>query len=173
MAMLDIARGVADVPRAMLVFLEEDYLFHPDMLVRLVDFWAAYDPCALVPYDNPDRYTRTDNLGFGAETILHTPGMHWRTVESSTVTFVMRMDAFQALDRRGLVPAPWDDRGRSRQVSALLGLWGPMPSLAGHVHWDCVDPCVLTDPNFDYLAYKELLLREAARLGFPEERARG
>jgi len=165
--MISSAQKVKDVDRAMLLFLEEDYLVHPDMLIKLVDFWTAYDPCALVPYDYPDRYTRTDNQGYHAEAILHAPGLHWRTVESATVTFAMRLDVFRALESKQLIPAPWDDRGPSRQVNRLVGLWAPMPSLASHIHHDCTGPCTLTDPNFDYPAYEKLLLEKARCMRMP------
>lgn len=153
---LATARKVKDTTRAMMFFLEEDYLCHPDMMLKLFDFWSVYNPCFAVPYDYPDRYTRTDNNGYGHETILKTPFRHWRTVESTTATYLTRLDVFHILDKQSLLPNPnlGSSRGVSRQIRDLIGVWGPMPSLASHRHRDNT---IQTDSDFDYEKFEEML----------------
>lgn len=162
--MLQQARKIQDSGRAILFFLEEDYLCHPDMMQGLLEFWSVYNPCFVAPYDYPDRYARKDNKGYGQEAILKTPMRHWRTVESVTVTFVTRLDIFQTLDERQLLPHPMNDRGRAREIRKFVGIWAPMPSLASHRH---NDGGIQVDADFDYVNFEKMLDNIAQQVGYP------
>merc|ERR1719375_2866269 len=108
----------------MVFFLEEDYLVRHDAFARSIDFWSSYEPCFLVPYDFPDRYSSTDDQDYDQVAILRMPHMHWRSVESSKVTFAVRLDFF--LKFRASLPAPWNYRKRARSLRTY-GIWSPIP----------------------------------------------
>ena len=144
--MLEHAAKTGDAKETMLLFLEEDYFLKHDAFTRSIDFWSSYQPCFIVPYDYPDRYSRTDNEDYGRTAILRMPQLHWRSVESTMVTYAVRRDIFDEL--RESLPAPWDDRSRSRRLSQY-GIWSPIPSLASHVHQDEPTPWCGLLSDFD------------------------
>jgi len=162
-------REVVDVPDAVALFLEEDYWVGLDIFTKLMEFWAAYDPCFAAPYDYPDRYERKDNIDYGQTAVLETPGMHWRTVESTTVTFACRLDLAQKLSSQ-LLPAPWDDWRRSRHISKLYGIWTPIPALAYHITPGLGGfPCGLVAGfGLDCIATQRILCQGVLNLNFPE-----
>eukprot|EP00669_Euglena_mutabilis_P006177 TRINITY_DN1884_c0_g1_i4.p1 TRINITY_DN1884_c0_g1~~TRINITY_DN1884_c0_g1_i4.p1 ORF type:complete len:283 (+),score=22.92 TRINITY_DN1884_c0_g1_i4:335-1183(+) len=118
-------------PKAVMFLLEDDYLNHPEMLAEVVQLFASHNVCMVVPYDYMDRYTVSDNIDDGHIKVIAGVRRHWRTVESSTVTFVSRLQVMNAVKDK--LPAPWDDRGRCRKLRKLgVEIWGPLPTLSTH-----------------------------------------
>eukprot|EP00614_Pseudopedinella_elastica_P028349 CAMPEP_0172635464 /NCGR_PEP_ID=MMETSP1068-20121228/199491_1 /TAXON_ID=35684 /ORGANISM="Pseudopedinella elastica, Strain CCMP716" /LENGTH=494 /DNA_ID=CAMNT_0013447693 /DNA_START=85 /DNA_END=1569 /DNA_ORIENTATION=- len=152
--------------REMVILLEEDYWVHPTVFTALTELWAAYSPCMAVPYDYIDRYTSDggERWAGGREALLVTPGQHWRTVTTSTVTYAVRGDVFRALEALDTLPEPWSDYPHSIRASALVGIWAPVPGLAAHVHPS--NP-FMTPPIYNYTAYGQLLGKTAMSLRFP------
>jgi hypothetical protein len=76
--------------------VEDDYLHLPAALAKMQ--LAAELPAAsyLSPYDHPDRYTRTDDADGRQTRIYLAGGHHWRTAESSCMTFATRVATLRA-----------------------------------------------------------------------------
>jgi hypothetical protein len=174
-AMSAMHESVRDAPDALLLNIEEDYYFSPRMIPALVAFFHAYEPCAACVVDYPDRYTKTDNQRWGQEAIVRTAERHWRTVETSPITKVYRLDVFHALHARGhittneggYINARWvgEREHLYTTVGIPVGLWAPMPGLASHIHNDHTGP--LEDPAFDYVRFEREMLRTPPARDFP------
>eukprot|EP00668_Euglena_longa_P015860 GGOE01020034.1.p1 GENE.GGOE01020034.1~~GGOE01020034.1.p1 ORF type:complete len:434 (-),score=52.27 GGOE01020034.1:257-1558(-) len=145
-------------PRAVVFFLEDDYVCHPEMLAEMVDIFASHDVCMAVPYDYFDRYTRSDNIDDGHIKVMAGMHRHWRTVESATVTYASRLEVLNAV--KDTLPAPWNDRQRSYEVRKRgVELWGPLPGMATHFN----NGLKLEDyqtPYFDYPQFARDILRQ-------------
>ena len=143
--------------RAIIFLVEEDYLHTPDAIHRLVEFFAAYNPCVASTYDYPDRMTRTRA---GKEEplpiVLKGRGIHWRSVRSVTVTYAARLHVIKDLVRlRGRVaalPSPCCDSENAPMMHVALGIFTPMPGLSTHRHEDSevrADPALhIGTPDF-------------------------
>jgi len=137
-------------PKAVMFLLEDDYLNHPEMLAEVVQLFASHNVCMVVPYDYMDRYTISDNIDDGHIKVIAGVRRHWRTVESSTVTFVSRLQVMNAVKDK--LPAPWDDRGRCRKLRKLgVEIWGPLPTLS--THFTLVDFAHFQSPFIDYFQF--------------------
>ena len=121
-------------------FAEDDYLYRP-MAVREMLAVSQYGSGLLTPYDHPDRYSRGDDRRF-RDYIEVFERWHWRTIESTTMTFGGPRWIFQvhedimrkyACGGRMMWYPMWD-KGQL--------LWSPIPSLATHVHDGVLAPCV-------------------------------
>jgi hypothetical protein len=140
-----------DLPDGDLVyFVEDDYLHLPDALVKLMECRSALNADYITLYDHPVRYM--PHYPFGRDLPLRKNAVymsgthHWRTVESSCMTFaatpkVLREDVsiFDCHVRQRRVPA---DRELFRHLLGLgqyedcqipRTLIGPIPSLATHL----------------------------------------
>jgi len=84
--------------RTVVFLVEEDYLHTADMLPQVLSFFRAYNPCVVVPYDYPDRYAYDDAYTrhfYARNVVLKGTGNHWRTVDSTTVTYAARLHVFR------------------------------------------------------------------------------
>jgi len=146
----------------LILFAEDDYLWLPESLINLV--WAFEQiPEAdyLTPYDHPVRYDLNFSggvdLSHWCNRIFCTSGRHFRSQESTCMTFMVRADVLQedAWIHRQYSSVNWkcpNDRGLFRALQHLekdgikLGtkrlLLGPMPSLATHSHVDYLAPII-------------------------------
>ncbi len=118
-------------------FAEDDYLYHPEAIRRLVEI-AGIGLITL--YDHPDRYVRNDNRPDGALRVMG--DHHWRTHESTTMTFGVTHAILAEI--QGFVK-DYACEGRGMWYPILdegYKLWGPVPSLATHVHEGVLAPCV-------------------------------
>ncbi len=135
---------------------EDDYLHVEAALPRLVEVFETVPEADYVSlYDHPDRYRRKDDAGGGRARVVLAAGQHWRTVDSTCLTFGVR----PAKLRRDL----WIVRGctmrrgrpadhvmwRAIQGQKLFAwrfpkhlLLGPMPSLATHLDTNALAPMV-------------------------------
>lgn len=158
---------VDELPDDSLVyFAEDDYLYTEEAFVKLL---AAFDSLPEIDYvtlfDHMDRYIRNDDSRRGYSRVYVAGGLHWRTVESTCMTFGARtarlkQDAW--IHRLGTVPGTPRDRiiWRCTQGEKWFfwkfpkrTLIGPIPSLATHM-----DPEGLA-PNVDW----ERVAEEAGR----------
>ena len=122
-------------------FAEDDYLYRPGAIVRMIEFNRVNDSF-ITPYDHPDRYTRGDDRPMKSYIEIWND-WHWRTVESTTMTF--------GADRRVIrdvsdIMYKHACEGRKMWYPILDRgyrlLWSPMPSLATHVQDGLLAPCV-------------------------------
>lgn len=139
-----------------LVYLcEDDYLHLPDAFRRLRDAAESIaDAQYFTLYDHPDRYTRSDDADGGRSRVYAVGDRHWRTVESTCMTFAARLAALRrdagAHRRAARSPIP-DDRTLWRSLQGL-GLFrlrfarrrlvSPVPSLATHLESEYLAPAV-------------------------------
>jgi len=131
-------------------FCEDDYFHTVDALRSFVDALSeAPLSTYLTLYDHPDRYRRADDLGIPGPQVCLLAGRHWRSVESSAMTFgssretITRDAPFLRLAAR-FTHYPHDRAmwrtlqglGVRRPVRWLRGqrkLLSPVPGLATHV----------------------------------------
>lgn len=141
---------------AIAYFAEDDYLYLEPALERMM---AVFDtvPAAdyVTLYDHLDRYTRRDDARGGMSRIAVAGGQHWRTVESTCMTFgarVRRLRSDRWVLRLGTAPK---QRPKDRLMWRLLQgqhlfrwkfpkrmLLGPVPSLASHMDTASLAPVV-------------------------------
>ena len=98
-----------------------------------MDIFAAYSPCFAVPYDYADRYWGTKQINPDANhvTVLAGRHRHWRTVSSTTVTYVARLEALIYYNHT--LPHPLNDYENSVNIYKSGGIiLAPLPSLASH-----------------------------------------
>lgn len=154
-----LALAVALPPDSLVYFAEDDYLYMPQALEKLL---AAFDEIPAAEYvtlfDHMDRYTRSDDSRRGYSRLYLAGGLHWRTVESTCMTFGARVRTLQSdawIHRLGTVPKTPRDRTIWRCTQGekeffwkfpKRTLVGPIPSLATHM-----DPEGLA-PNVDWEA---------------------
>lgn len=94
-----------------LVFLaEDDYLYLPDAFPALLTAAQALPFVSYFsPYDHVDRYRRSDDADRGLSRVFVAGPRHWRTVESTCMTYLARLGAL----RRD----SWIHRAGSRNIS--------------------------------------------------------
>lgn len=151
-------------------FVEDDYFHCADSLCKLRDVFHDCSCDYVTLYDHPDRYLAHDHRRHDAQMRVNTVSLsgshHWRTVESTCMTFAGRvrtirddLGIFMTHVRPGVVPK---DRQLFRHLQGLASfstansrrvLLGPIPSLATHcettylapnVDWDAQATACLT-----------------------------
>lgn len=154
---------------ALVYFAEDDYLYTGPAFEKLL---AAFDELPRVEYvtlyDHMDRYTRHDDAHRGYSRVFVAGGMHWRTVDSTCMTFGARVRSLRSdawIHRMGTVPKTPRDRTIWRCTQGEKGFFwkfpkrtliGAIPSLATHM-----DPEGLA-PNVDWKAVADNVLRSGA-----------
>lgn len=134
-------------------FVEDDYLHVPEALVKLMECVQCAQADYFTLYDHPVRYfpDSNPNADWHSESnrILITKSHHWRTVESTCMTFAARAGTLvqdSAIFLQHMKPgrSPEDRElfrhlqglGKYRSDSPMRVLIGPVPSLATH----CEEP---------------------------------
>ena len=151
--------AVALPPGGLVYFAEDDYLYRADAFEKLL---AAFEQLPGIDYvtlfDHNDRYIRHDDSRRGYSRVYLAGGTHWRTVESTCMTFgarVARLKADAWIHRVGTLPKTPRDRPIWRLTQGQKWyfwkfpkrtLISPMPSMATHM-----DPGGLA-PNVDWEA---------------------
>ncbi len=136
-------------------FAEDDYLYTEEALIALL---AAFDELPTVDYvtlyDHLDRYTRTDDSRSGRSRIYLAGGRHWRTVDSTCMTYGARIARLRSdawIQRLGTIPRTPRDRTMWRMTQGekwffwklpKRTLIGPVPSLATHMDLNGIAPNV-------------------------------
>lgn len=125
----------------LILFAEDDYFWLPDAVQKMITFFKVYDDCFLSPYDHPDRYERQDNRDIDTKVVV-AGKHHWRTVESTTMTFACMKPT---LERHKDIILHHGCEGRGMWypiIDAGTKLWGPIPSLATHMVNGLLAPCI-------------------------------
>eukprot|EP00668_Euglena_longa_P016486 GGOE01020745.1.p1 GENE.GGOE01020745.1~~GGOE01020745.1.p1 ORF type:complete len:469 (+),score=120.59 GGOE01020745.1:79-1485(+) len=152
-------------PRAVMFLVEDDYICHPEMLAEVTQLFASHDVCMAVPYDYMDRYIADDNVDDGRIKVIAGAHRHWRTVESSTVTYATRLEVMNAV--KDILPAPWDDRKRCYRMRGRgVEIWGPLPGMATHLNHGIMLESY-QGPYFDYFRFARELLNQSRLLPPP------
>jgi hypothetical protein len=131
-----------------LYFAEDDYLYVPDAIAKLIECLEGSDVDYVTLYDHPARYgNRCDDLLVPRSAVFHTASHHWRRVESTCMSFgvasaTIRNDVHRLVPyvTRGEYPS---DREMWRALQCLIPsarsqqevdriLVSPIPSLATH-----------------------------------------
>ncbi len=148
-------------PDTDLVYIsEDDYLYLPEAFRDLAAAAEAIPEAAYFTlYDHRDRYTRDDDADGGKARVFLAGGRHWRTVESSCMSYGARLGALRAdlaihlRALRGEIP---EDRAMWRQIQGLgwrgalrrglrprgRRLVSPIPTLATHLETEYLAPGV-------------------------------
>ena len=116
-----------------LFLLEDDYIYEADMLRDTIDFFVSHNPCFVHPTDYPDRYRMNINDDDGHIIIVAGRTRLWRSITSTTVTYVCRMRTFLAFE--DIIMQPKNDWGASHDVRSRGGnavFFSPIPSLGAH-----------------------------------------
>lgn len=143
-----------------ILFAEDDYFWLEESIAAMRTALTTLPADYVTGYDHPDRYRQEGPVGVGVDlphryTKIHlAAGRHWRTQESTCMTFMttagrLRTDAamFEAFaDSGNGIPA---DCVLFRLLQGLLPhgdgsalLFGPMPSLNTHAHVPFLAPFV-------------------------------
>ncbi|MCM8785120.1 MAG: glycosyltransferase family 2 protein [Candidatus Omnitrophica bacterium] len=163
-------------------FAEDDYLYIPNGLITLLDFFHKTKVDFVTPYDHPDYYTLNLHK-YKKEVIQYEYGNYvWRSVGSTCCTFLTTVKTLQetrsTLEKYKFISdAPmWFILTKKRQFFApkflefnffiwtfglkqlLFGkrytLYAPQPSIATHMEEKFLAPGV------DWYSYMKILLRE-------------
>lgn len=175
----DLVRGEEWPGGDLVYFCEDDYLHRPPSLRAMTDAATAIERAAYFTlYDHPDRYAGTHPVDEPAARVFETGGQHWRTVESSCMTFGGRAGALRSdrwIHRLGTVPNTPRDQLIWRATQRLGGfrlvprrghvLIAALPALATH----CEDG--LLAPGIDWAGEAEAARAWAAGRGWPTAEA--
>jgi hypothetical protein len=130
-------------PSAIVLFLEDDTLLSKSALVETVELFYSHDPCFVKLIDIADYYAfgegdvtgnadsdPIDELFSAPSQIVAGRRRHWRTVQSTTVTYAARQGTLDYFASR--IPIPSDDFLRSLTLvrDFDLSILSPLPSLA-------------------------------------------
>jgi len=121
-------------------FAEDDYLYRPKAVAKMLEFHEIMGSFITL-YDHPDRYFRGDDRRF-RDRIDVVAGCHWRTSESTTMTF-----GTQRWKLESVVHIMQEHACEGRKMwypilDSKNSLWSPIPSLATHVQDGVLAPCV-------------------------------
>ncbi len=144
---------------------EDDYLYKHDALNEFSQAICNFTHVDYITlYDHPDRYTRSDNqTPFGGDKILVSANYHWRTVESTCMTFGGRLDSLKKDINTHKMPYetnyPHDRKlwhklqglGKYRWRFPKHRLIAPMPSLATHLEEKYLAPIVDWEAIADHI----------------------
>ena len=121
-------------------FAEDDYLYRREAVQEMYRF--AGINAFWTPYDHPDRYGREDDRDVPSLQIRAVGDCHWRTTESTCMTFGGPKSLF--LKMSGTLHAH-GCTGRQMWYPIIdegCELWSPIPALATHMEIDYLSPCV-------------------------------
>jgi hypothetical protein len=164
---------------------EDDYLYLPSAVGKLAT--AAREITAasyFSPYDHVDRYRRRDDARSGLSKIWVAGNHHWRSVESTCMSFVARIAALRRdawVHLAGSTNISPRDRMIWRAVQRLgvfclfptqgggppRRLVSPIPSLATHVETGQLAPAI----DWQRVAEDAAAWAQRAGIDLPEDRA--
>ena len=107
-------------------FIEDDYLWREGSGERFVK--AVKELGIVSPYDNPDFYN-VEPYKSRREQITVLDGWHWRTTQSTTMTFGITKELFMKHRKKFDYHGPSDS---PLWVDVNEPIWIPIPSLATH-----------------------------------------
>jgi len=151
--------AIKQKPNDLVYFVEDDYIHTPDALMKLLECSNELKVDYITLYDHPVRYANDYHFGLDVphriNRIYLTKSHHWRTQESTCMTFASRVKTLRAdykifdkYVRQRNVP---EDRELFKRLQGLAGyeegspfrvLVGPIPSLCTHCHKDWLAPTI-------------------------------
>lgn len=126
-------------------FVEDDYLHTPDAARVMVEGVNKFDLFSL--YDHLDRYTRSDDITTGKETVALSHSCHWRTAESTCSTWACSRKLWNDIREKARKFGPNDRSFFYDLIANNVRLWTPIPARSTHcvkgymsplVDWDSV-----------------------------------
>lgn len=120
-------------PDTILFLLEDDYIYETDMLYDTIEFFASHNPCFVHPTDYPDRYRWNINDDDGHITIVAGKTRLWRSITSTTLTYVCRFKTFLAFE--DIIMQPNNDWEASHDIRNRAGnavFFSAIPSHGAH-----------------------------------------
>lgn len=141
------ARKLADkLTGDWIYFCEDDYLHTPDAARVMLEGANKFDLLSL--YDHLDRYTRTDDITTGKETVALTASCHWRTAESTCCTWACSRKLWNDIREVAWKHGPNDRSFFYELIEMGIRLWTPIPGRATHCMKGYMSPLV----NWDEVA---------------------
>jgi len=120
-----------------LYFVEDDYLHLPNSIKTI--YYGVQNFKLVTGYDHLDRYTRTDDISFGKESIAFSKktNCHWRTAESTCCTWACTRQLWNNTMYAYATKYKLQDRElfRSLNIEQNIRLWTPIPGVTTQV--DC------------------------------------
>jgi len=108
-------------------FAEDDYLYRPMAVAKMLGIYHPNFMGFYSPYDHIDRYVRGDDRELNAGIII-ADGWHWRTAESTTMTFGAPR---HVIKKTADIIREHACEGRNMWYPIIDGsyiLWSPIPS---------------------------------------------
>jgi len=137
-------------------FLEDDYLHTLDAIDHM---YLAIPRFGLVTgYDHLDRYTRTDDISNNKESLFFYNNRHWRTAESTTLTWAVSQKFKQIVldyNKKWQKNNNWVDREMFRDMYHYgIRLHQPIPAIASHIHSPFLSPGI----DWEFINNKNIVL---------------
>jgi len=127
-----------DINDSDIYFLEDDYLHILDAIDHIYTGVRKFG--LITGYDCLDRYTRLDDITRDKESIYFYNKRHWRTAESTTLTWAVSKE-FKNNIISTFKSYGWVDRQFFRDMYAKgIRLYQPMPGVSTHVHEPYLTP---------------------------------
>lgn len=128
-----------------LYFAEDDYLYRPGAASVLSEGLQNFKLVTL--YDHADRYLGNDDVTKWRENIFMGRNCHWRSCESTTLTFGISRELFEQ-NAEAIENFSLNDRPLFRYlVEKGIRLFSPMPGYATHL---VTKPINLTSPLINW-----------------------
>lgn len=129
-----------------LYFVEDDYLHTPDAARVMVEGAQKFELLSL--YDHLDRYTRSDDITTGQDTVALSHSCHWRTAESTCSTWAASRKLWNEIKDLARERGPSDRHFFHNLIERGIRLWTPMPARSTHCVKGYMSPMV----NWDEVA---------------------
>jgi hypothetical protein len=121
-------------------FVEDDYLHTTDAARVMMEGANKFDLLTL--YDHLDRYTRSDDITTGKETVALSPSCHWRTAESTTSTWACSRKLWNDIREIAKKHGPNDRSFFYDLIANNVRLWTPIPGRSTHCIKGYMSPLV-------------------------------
>lgn len=127
-------------------FCEDDYLHTSDAARVMVEGANKFNLLSL--YDHLDRYTRNDDRTTEKETVALSHSCHWRTAESTCMTWAVSRVYWHTIRDVARRHGPNDRSFFYELIDKGIRLWTPIPGRATHCMKGYMSPLV----NWDEVA---------------------
>lgn len=117
-------------------FVEDDYIHCPDAARVFVEGASRFSLISL--YDH-----RTDDITGGLESLALTPSCHWRTAESTCMTYGISREKWQHVREIARKHGAGDRSFFKELITGMgLRLWTPIPARSTHCYKGYMSPLV-------------------------------
>ncbi len=121
-------------------FVEDDYLHAPDAAQVMLEGANKFELLSL--YDHLDRYTRSDDITTGKETVALTHSCHWRTAESTCCTYAVSRKLWNDIRELAKERGPNDRHFFYSLIERGIRLWTPILARSTHCVKGYMSPIV-------------------------------